>query len=430
MINIINIKDPVNDTVRIKEKSHGNISFEILQTVEEIIRKIKYDGDSALKYYTEKFDGIKLESFKVSEEEIKRAYQIVSEEQIRSIDKIKSRLAKSEETLLEKFNNISVNFKEVSIKKILKPVPSVGCYIPGGQANYASTAIMCIVPARIAGVKRIIAASPPKKDGTVDPLTLVTADISGCHEFYKIGGAQAIAALAFGTESIKKVNKIVGPGGLMVTVAKSLISKEVSIDMPAGPTELLIYADIKANARYIAKDLISQSEHSSDTCCGLITVSRQLAKEVKLEIEKILDKDINRKQIVTKSLQNNGFIGICDNESKAVEFINEFAPEHLQIVCKDPYLFLNKIESSGLILIGDYTPSAASDYCLGTNHVLPTMGFSKTRSSLSVMDFVKLINVVETTKGGLKEIDKFVKTFTECEGLINHYEAIKERLIK
>jgi histidinol dehydrogenase len=286
---------------------------------------------------------------------------------------------------------------------------------------------MCAVPAKVAGVKRVVAISPPRKDSTIDPLTLVTADICGVDEFYKAGGAHGIAALAYGTQSIKKVNKIVGPGGMFVTGAKLIASSNVSTDMIAGPTELLIYADGTANPRLIAVDLISQAEHSMDTVCGLVTTSNKLASQVQEHVESIVQ-NITRLDIVKSSLQKNGFITICKNNDACIEFVNEFAPEHLEIMCKNPESIAKKVDSAGIVLVGQYAPSSASDYCLGSNHVLPTLGFAKSRASLSVLDFIRIVNKVKVTKAGLAQVDIAINEIASAEGLLNHYKAVRARM--
>jgi histidinol dehydrogenase len=344
---------------------------------------------------------------------------------------IKERLLSSEMVLLRHLQGIAFSSKGVRIHRFVQPIPSVGCYIPGGKARYPSTAVMCAIPAKVAGVERIVAISPPLKDGTVDPLTLVAADICGVDEFYKVGGAQGITALTFGTSTINKVSKIVGPGGMFVTIAKILASRKVSIDMIAGPTELLVYADSNADPKLVALDLISQAEHSHDTFCGLVTTYKQFAVRVANSIESILEKNIiARSEIVKKSLEENGFIAVCKDEGTAIEFVNEVASEHLEIIAKNARFISKKITSSGLVLIGKYTPSSASDYCLGSNHVLPTMGFAKSRGSLSVLDFIKIVNTVQSTKLGLKRVESAIKELAMAEGLVNHYEAVRQRMEK
>jgi histidinol dehydrogenase len=267
---------------------------------------------------------------------------------------------------------------------------------------------MCAVPAKVAGVERIVAISPTMKNGTVDPLTIVAADICGVSEFYKVGGAHGIAALAYGTESVKPVSKIVGPGGMYVTAAKLIASRSVSTDMVAGPTELLVYADSAADPRLVASDLVSQAEHSPDTICGLVTSSQSLANEVQRQIGAVTDK-IERSEIVRSSLEKNGFIAVCRRESDCIEFANEFAPEHIEVITRNADAAAKKITNAGLVLIGSMTPSSASDYCLGSNHVLPTLGFGKSRASLSVLDFVKVVNKVKVTRAGLTKVVGLVR---------------------
>jgi histidinol dehydrogenase len=430
LIKTIVIIDPRSDVAKLRN-SISSISDDLFQKTKSIMDDVAKYGDSALIDYTEKFDGVRLNSLKVTDEEIKKAYNNVTTEQVHSIKIMKERLIMGEKVLLKRLRGIVMSSDGVRVQRIVRPVSSVGCYIPGGKARYPSSMVMCAIPAKVAGVKRVVALSPPLRDGTVDPLTLVAADICDVDEFYKVGGAHGITALAFGTRTISKVSKIVGPGGIFVTIAKILASSKVSIDMIAGPTELLIYADSKADPKLIAFDLISQSEHSYDTLCGLVTTSKEFAVQVTNTLQSILEKStIKRADIVKRSLEENGFIAICKNESAAVEFINELAPEHLEIIATNARTVSKNITSAGLVLIGKYTPSSASDYCLGSNHVLPTSGFSKSRASLSVLDFVKIVNTVEATKLGLKKVEPVVKQISMAEGLMNHYEAIRERFKK
>lgn len=430
MIKTIIIIDSRSDAAKLRN-SISSISDDLFQKTKLIMDDVAKYGDSALFDYTEKFDGVRLNSLKVTDEEIKKAYNKVTTEQVHSIKIMKERLIMGEKVLLKRLRGIVLSSRGVRVQRIVRPVSSVGCYIPGGKARYPSTMVMCAIPAKVAGVKRVVALSPPLRDGTVDPLTLVAADICDVDEFYKVGGAHGIMALAFGTPTISKVSKIVGPGGIFVTIAKILASSKVSIDMIAGPTELLIYADSKADPKLIAFDLISQSEHSYDTLCGLVTTSKEFAVQVTDTLQSILEKStIKRADIVKRSLEENGFIAVCKNESAAVEFINELAPEHLEIIATNARTVSKNIISAGLVLIGKYTPSSASDYCLGSNHVLPTSGFSKSRASLSVLDFVKIVNTIQATKLGLKKVEPIVKQISMAEGLTNHYEAIRERFKK
>jgi histidinol dehydrogenase len=431
LIKTIIIKDAKSDAENLRNSSNSiSDDDELIQRIKGIMRDIEKYGDSAIRDYEEKFDGVKLNSLKVTDEEMREAYNKVTKKQIQSIKMIRNRLIKTEIALFKQLQKkISFSSKGVNIQRTIQPVSSVGCYVPGGKARYPSTMVMCAVPAKVAGVSRIVAISPPLQDGTIDPLTLVSAEICGVNEFYKIGGAQGIAALTFGTQSINKVNKIVGPGGIFVSIAKALASTRVSIDMVAGPTELVVYADAEADARLIAMDIISQAEHSYDTFCGLVTTSKEIALQVNAEIQYILDNNsISRIDIVRKSLVENGFIAICKNEYSAIDFINEVAPEHLEIMAKNARTISTKITSAGLILIGSFTPSSASDYCLGSNHVLPTSGFGKVRSSLSVLDFIKIVNKIQATRSGLKKVESKVREITLAEGLMNHYEALKERI--
>jgi histidinol dehydrogenase len=383
-------------------------------------------GDSAVLDYTAKFDGVRLDSLRVSEQEVKQAYSQVTKEQVKAIRLMKERLTKTELALLKRLNGIAISSNGVKIDRVIKPVASVGCYIPGGKARYPSTVVMCAVPAKAAGVKRIVAISPPRKDGTIDPLTLVAADICGVDEFYKAGGAQGIAALAYGTESIRPVSKIAGPGGMFVTAAKLVASSNVSVDMVAGPTELLVYADATADPRLVVIDLISQAEHSTDTVCGLVTTSDKLASQVQALAQSMVEK-ITRSDIVKSSLEVNGFVAICKNEGACIEFVNEFAPEHLEIMCRNADSVAKRMESAGLVLIGKYAPSSASDYSLGSNHVLPTLGFGRSRASLSVLDFLKVVNVVKVSKAGLSKAGRAIREIALSEGLLNHYEAVRAR---
>ena len=394
---------------------------------ESILKKVQKDGDLAIKKYERKFSGAKLTSLRVSKNEIENAYKKVSKQEITAIKLAKNRLEKTESIIKSVLKNKNINNDGVKISKKFVPIQNTGCYIPGGLAKYPSSVIMSVIPAKVAGVKRIVVVSPPDSSGKIDPLTIVAAQICGASEIYKVGGAQAIAALAFGTKSIAKVDKIIGPGGAFVTAAKLMISDHTAIDMLAGPTELGIIADSSANPIYIARDLISQSEHSSDTFCYLITNSEKLAKSVNQSIRDLIQK-IKRSDLVKKSLRQNGFIAICKNKSDMIKLANELAPEHLQIMTKNPQILASKITTSGLTLLGNNTPSSASDYILGSNHILPTNGFGKTRGSLSVLDFIKINTQVTATRASLYKISKYLDVLTKAEGLPNHFEAVRCRL--
>ncbi|MEX1053421.1 MAG: histidinol dehydrogenase [Nitrosopumilaceae archaeon] len=409
------------DAVRSKPKEQYK------KKIESIILDVQKRKDKALKEYEKKFSGATLRSFRVTRSEIKDAYGKVTKEQIAAIKLAKKRLERTESALKNQLQNITIKIDGIKITKVFVPLESVGCYIPGGSARYPSTAVMSIVPAKVAGVKKIIAVSPPNKNGLIDPLTLVAADLCGVDEFYKTGGAQAIAALAYGTESVPKVDKIVGPGGSFVTLAKSIVNNVVSIDMIAGPTELAIIANSIAEADIVASDLISQAEHSPETTCCLITTSTKLKDLVIKSVEQKIRK-IQRRKIVTESLSTNGFVAICKTESDVIEFANKLAPEHLEIITKNPQKIAQKITSAGLVLVGKNTPSSASDYLLGSNHILPTSGFGRARGSLGVLDYMKIQSKIESSKMALQKISKYMKSITSAEGLPNHYEAVRTRL--
>jgi histidinol dehydrogenase len=437
LIDIIEVKEPANDANRLRERAWNKDLANPTKNTISIIDEVKKEGDEALLRFTEKYDNVKIDSFAVTEKEVKEAYQSVTSSQIDTIKFMKSKLEKSEQHIIDNLKNMETDSddevdddEDVRINKKVTPISRVGCYIPGGKARYPSTVVMCTIPAKVAGVKQIVAISPPMKNGKIDPFTLVAADICGVDEFYKVGGAHGIAALAYGTKTIKRVDKIVGPGGVYVSVAKSIVSKDTAIDMIAGPTELLVYANEKTDPQIIALDLISQAEHSEDTICGVVTNSNSIAKRIIEEIGKTINfGNICRKEIVERSLNQHGFIAICDNNKKIIEFINEFAPEHLEILANDESEIVKEISNAGLILIGNYTPSSVSDYCLGSNHVLPTYKFAKSRSSLSVLDFVKIVNFVEIgNRRTLEKIAPMLREITLMEGLSNHYEAAIGRI--
>lgn len=395
--------------------------------VEKIIKDVIKFGDNALIKYTKKYDNVKIDSILVDKAELRKAYKEVTTNQLNSLKKSKRLLERNEKMLQERLTGIILSQDGVRIEKVLKPIDSVGCYVPGGRARYPSTLMMCVVPAIIAGVNRISVVSPPMKDGRIDPVTLVAADICDIDEVYRVGGAQAVAALAYGTKTISKVDKIVGPGGLFVNIAKFLVSNKIAIDMIAGPTELLIYADSKSDPKFVVKDLISQAEHSTDTICGVVTTSESLASKLETEITKTLNSSLPRLEIVSKSLKKNGFIALCKNDEDVISFINELAPEHLEVLSENYIKISSKVKTAGIVLLGKYSPSSASDYCLGSNHVLPTTEFGKSKSSLSVLDFVKLVNHITVTRIGLQSVQKYIKELAFAEGLPNHYYAVQER---
>jgi len=385
------------------------------KTVQSILNDVRKNGDSAVKKYEQKFNGRKTSQLRVSAKEIKEAQSKISREEVTALQTMSARLSNSSPKI------------QVRGSRKFVPIPSVGCYIPGGQARYPSSVVMSVIPAKIAGVKRIIVISPPGRDGKIDPLTIVAAKKCGATEIYKVGGAQAIGALAYGTKSIPKVDKIVGPGGKFVSIAKSLVSEQTAIDMVAGPTELGIIADASSDPELVALDLISQAEHSKDTMCFVITQSKTMAKQIQKSIEKLIS-GTERSSIIKESISKNGFIAVCKSQNEMIELANKIAPEHLELMAKNSKSLSKKITGPGLLLVGKNTPSAASDYLLGTNHILPTNGFGRTRGGLSVLDFLKLQTVVESNKSALRNIIRNLETLTDAEDLPNHYKAVKRRL--
>ncbi|MGB9842203.1 MAG: histidinol dehydrogenase, partial [Candidatus Bathyarchaeales archaeon] len=368
-----------------------NANEKIENDVKAIISLVRKKGDAALVELTEKFDKARLNAadLRVKPAEIEAAYREVSEAQISALKLMKDKVS-AFESLKLKQAPLKTSKDGITIQSVLRPIESVCCYVPGGLAAYPSTLIMTAVPAKVASVSRIVVCSPPNAKGAVNPLVLVAADICGVTEVYKVGGAQAIAALAYGTETIKPVKKIVGPGNRYVTAAKILVSKDVAVDMPAGPSEVLVIADETADPKLIALDMISQAEHGTDSVAGLITPSEKLAEEVQRWLEKTVAV-AERREIIEAALERYGFIIICRDLAEAAELANAFAPEHLEIMTRDSEKIAEKITSAGLILVGAYSPVALSDYASGTNHVLPTGGFGSAFSGLSALDFVRRV---------------------------------------
>ena len=416
MIKILQVRN-VDTFVESRRQKTSQKDRKIVQAILDDVRK---NGDVAVKKYEQKFNGKKTTQLRVNKQESKNAKITDAEFSALQLSAIK--LSKAQKNLRRRLIE--------SVKKIPNisfiPIPSVGCYIPGGQARYPSSAIMSVITAAEAGVKRIVVVSPPSSDGKIDPMTITVAQNCGA-EIYKAGGAQAIAALAYGTKSIPRVDKIVGPGGKFVSIAKAIVSEETSIDMIAGPTELGIIADSSADPELIAYDLVSQAEHSNDTMCFVITTSKSKAKQIQKSLEKLIP-DVERSSIVKQSISKNGFIAVCKNQNDVIELANKIAPEHMELMVKDAKTLSKKITGPGLVLIGNNTPSSASDYLLGTNHILPTNGFGRTRGGLSVLDFLKLQTIVKTKKSDLTEISDNLKTLTDAEGLPNHYKAVERRL--
>jgi len=410
----------VRNVDRFVESRRQKTSDKDRKIVQSILDDVRKNGDTAVKKYEQKFNGRKTTSLRVSEKEIKDTRTTQALVDALTMSAIK--LADAQISLKKSLVNSVSKLPDISFI----PISSVGCYVPGGQARYPSSAIMSLVTAFHAGVKRIVVTSPPGPDGKIDPATISVARTCGA-EVYKVGGAQAIGALAYGTKSIPKVDKIIGPGGKFVSVAKAIVSEQTSIDMIAGPTELGIIADATADSELVALDLISQAEHSDDTMCFVITTSKTVAKQIQKSLEKLIP-DVERRTIVKQSVSKNGFIAICKNQDEVIDLANKIAPEHMELMVKNAKRLSKKITGPGLVLIGNNTPSSASDYLLGTNHILPTSGFGRTRGGLSVLDFLKLQTVVVTKKSDLSEISDELKLLTDAEGLPNHYKAVERRL--
>ena len=416
MIKILQVRN-VDSFVESRRQKTSTKDRKIVQAILDDVRK---NGDTAGKKYEQKFNRRKTTQLRVSKKEIKEAK--ITKAQFDALRLSALRLSKAQRTLKKRLFDSVSKLAGVSFT----PISSVGCYVPGGQARYPSSAIMSTITAAEAGVNRIVVVSPPGPDGKIDPMTVYVAEKCGA-ELYKVGGAQAIGALAFGTKSIPKVDKIVGPGGKFVSIAKSLVSDETAIDMIAGPTELGIIVDTTADPELVVIDLISQAEHSNDTMCFVITTSKTMAKKIQKTFEKLI-LDVERSTIVKQSIAKNGFIAICKNQNEVIDLANKIAPEHMELMVKNAKTLSKRITGPGLLLIGKYTPSSASDYLLGTNHILPTSGFGRTRGGLSVLDFLKLQTVVEAKKSLLNDISDDLDTLTDAEGLPNHYKAVERRL--
>jgi histidinol dehydrogenase len=395
--------------------------------VQNIIDYVRTYGDKSLLELTLRYDHVDLTSkgLRVTASEVKNAYDSAAPEEVKALKFLYERIYRVESRRLERLRYLYED-EFVEIDNTIRPISSVGCYVPGGMASYPSTLIMTAAPARVAGVERIIVCSPPMADGNVSPFVLIASDICGVDEVYRIGGVQAIAAMGFGTETIKPVDKIVGPGNAFVTLAKLLISRNVSIDMPAGPTEILIFADESADSRLVALDLISQAEHAPDAKSILVTTSIKFLRDVEYKITALLSR-AERRELAEYSLRSQGALLLAESVDEAVGFINAFAPEHLELILERPMEVADRIYSAGIILVGDGTPVSVSDYCLGTDHVLPTSGYARTYSGLSVLDFVKRVPVVRCRRESLRSLLPIVRILSNLERLPNHYKAVEGR---
>ena len=424
--------------VKLTENERNNILENLLKrspgqyveyenTVREILDNIRERKDEALFAYTEKFDGVKINAgnIKVTKEEIEEAYKAVDPGMV---DIIRKSLANIYEYHKKQVRQSWFDSKPdgTILGQKVTPLSRAGVYVPGGKAAYPSSVLMNIEPAKVAGVEEVIMVTPPGKDGKVYPMTLVAANEAGADTIYKAGGAQAIGALAFGTESIKKVDKITGPGNIFVALAKKAVYGHVSIDSIAGPSEILVIADETANPRYVAADLLSQAEHDEMASAILITTSEELAKKVSDETDGFL-KELSRSEIIKKSLDSYGYILIAKDMQEAVDTANEIASEHLEIVTKNPFDIMTKIKNAGAIFLGEYSSEPLGDYFAGPNHVLPTNGTAKFFSPLSVDDFIKKSSIISYSKEALGNIHKDIEKFAESEQLTAHANSIAVR---
>lgn len=427
--------------VQLTEESKNNILETLLKrspnqydqyqdTVNEILNEVKTKGDKAVFEFTKKFDKatITADNLYVTDEEIQEAYEIVDEKLIETMKKSIENIRSFHE---KQVRNSWFHTREdgVILGQRVTALGSVGVYVPGGKAAYPSSVLMNIIPAKVAGVKRIVMCTPPDAEGKVTPATLVAAHLAGATEVVKVGGAQAIAALAYGTESIKKVDKIAGPGNIFVALAKKTVYGHVSIDSVAGPSEILVLADETANPRYVAADLLSQAEHDELASAILVTTSKELAEQVSAQVDEFTAA-LSRKEIIEKSIENYGYILLADNMTDAIEVVNEIASEHLEILTKNPFDTMTRVQNAGAIFLGEYSSEPLGDYFAGPNHVLPTNGTAKFFSPLSVDDFIKKSSVISYSREALEEVHEDIIDFAKAEHLTAHANSIAVRFGK
>lgn len=417
----------IKDTLERREEifSAQTASPSVSGTVAEIIAAVRRDGDSALRYYTEKFDKVRLDDLRVGEEEISEAVASVEPKFI----EILGRAAKNIREFHEKQKRSGFELKKsdgIIIGEKIIPVECAGIYVPGGTAAYPSTVLMDSIPAVVAGCERVVMVTPPGKDGKVSPVILAAASVAGVTEIYKVGGAQAIAALAYGTETVPKTDKIVGPGNAFVAEAKRQVYGAVSIDMIAGPSEIMIVADGSSSAKNLASDLLSQAEHDRMASAILVTDSEELAKAVSDELERQIPL-LERAEIARASIDSNGKIIVTDSIDTAIDIANGIAPEHLEICVDDPFFYLPRIKHAGSVFLGKYCPEALGDYYAGTNHTLPTSGTARFSSPLSVDDFIKKTQYIYYDKSSLRAVCREVEYFAKKEGLTAHAKSVVSR---
>jgi histidinol dehydrogenase len=428
LIKIIDLRDGRDSGIFEKLASRSQIEYgDVLRRVEDIVGNVKKEGNSAVIKYTEMFDKVSLkeEELKVTPEEIEEAYGKVDRNLLEAIRKARENIEKFHEKQKEK-SWFSTEDDGVILGQLVRPIEVMGIYVPGGTAAYPSSVLMCAMPAKVAGVGKIIMATPPGEGGKVNPVILVTACEAGVEEIYKVGGAQGVAAMAFGTETIPKVDKIVGPGNIYVATAKRIVYGYCDIDMIAGPSEIMVVADDTTEPAFVAADLLSQAEHDELASSVLVTTSEDIAKSVKGEIEKQAERQ-PRKEMILKSLENYGAIIIVDNLDSAAEVVNRIAPEHLELCIEDPFSFLGSVKNAGAIFLGNYSTESLGDYIAGPNHVLPTSGTARFFSPLNVSDFIKKSSIISYTRKALEKVKDDVILFAESEGLKAHADAVRVR---
>lgn len=420
-------KETQNNILENLLKRSPNSYGEFESRVNDIIQNVREKRDEAVFEYTLKFDGatIDQDNIRVTEEEIKEAYEQVDPKLLDAIRKALVNI-RDYHTKQKQYSWFDSDESGIILGQKVTPLKTVGVYVPGGKAVYPSSVLMNVIPAKVAGVSNIIMTTPCGKDGKVYPSTLVAAKEAGVDAIYKVGGAQAIAALAFGTESIPKVDKIVGPGNIYVALAKKAVFGYVSIDSIAGPSEIMVLADETANPRFVAADLLSQAEHDEMASAILVTTSEALAEQVSVEVDKFVEV-LSRKEIIRKSLDNYGYILVADTMQDAIDTVNEIASEHLELVTKNPFETMTKIRNAGAIFIGEYSSEPLGDYFAGPNHVLPTNGTAKFFSPLSVDDFIKKSSIISYSREALEPVYKDIVQFAECEKLTAHANSIRVR---
>lgn len=396
-------------------------------TVNEIIKKVKEEGDKALFDYTLKFDKFALnaENIKVTRAEIDEAYKKLDDGLVEVIQKSAENI-RSFHTKQLRNSWFDAREDGTILGMKITAIAKAGVYVPGGKAAYPSSVLMNVIPAKVAGVSEIVMTTPPGADGHINPGTLVAADIAGVDTIYKVGGAQAIAALAFGTQSIPKVDKITGPGNIFVALAKKAVYGYVSIDSIAGPSEILVLADETANPKYVAADLLSQAEHDELASAILITTSGELAEQVSAQVD-VFTAQLERKEIIQKSLDNYGYILVAENMEDGIDAVNEIASEHLEILTANPFQIMTKIRNAGAIFLGEYASEPLGDYFAGPNHILPTNGTAKFFSPVNVDDFIKKTSIISYSREALEKVHRDIETFAVNEGLTAHANSIKVR---